>query len=161
MNVFLVRIRDFAIQPDDSFPKFATFLFRSSRSLKQFPPSPQPLTSTNFRLQPPRLLFLVDDPKTVGQASLPVCFAPSTHSPPKASPPPVPIPQTARSQVIRRRTPFRKPKPISNNPNRLNKELGSFLHFARSRTPVPEPMPAALVGLALPPPLPTNPPHVV
>src|ERR1039457_4246147 len=61
----LVRIRDLAVQPDDGLPKSATFLFRSSRFLREFSQPPQPHTATAFRLQPPRLLFLVDEyPKT-------------------------------------------------------------------------------------------------
>src|ERR1022692_601919 len=40
-------------------------LFRSSHFLKEFSQSPQSLTAPDFRLQPPRLLFLVDEyPKT-------------------------------------------------------------------------------------------------
>jgi hypothetical protein len=42
--------------------------------------------------------------------------------------------------------PLRKPKPISYNPNPLNKKLGSFLHFAYPGPHRSEPLPSTLEG---------------
>jgi hypothetical protein len=53
----------------------------------------------------------------------------SNASRPNAPPP------TRRLLTIPPRNRPKKPKPISPNPNPLNQELGSFLHFAPTRNP--------------------------
>jgi hypothetical protein len=45
---------------------------------------------------------------------------------------------------------FGSQKPISRNPNRINKELGSFLHFALSRSPLAPDGPQSSPWLAFP-----------
>src|ERR1017187_1785067 len=108
---------------------------RSSRFLKEFPQAPQLLTAPDFGLQPARLLFLVDEcPKTNRG---PIC---STIKGPSAQALPSGLNCRSRSSPAE---PLRKPKPISYNPNRINKKLGSFLHFALPGFPSPEPLPRA------------------
>src|ERR1039457_5920089 len=113
-------------------------LFRSSHFLKESSQSPQLLTAPDFRLQPPRLLFLVDEyPQNKSRQPPQRSKGPPAHAPPKARPPPVPAPSRPSSMPDPRSSPsnpLRKPKPIFYNPNRLNKKLGSFLHFALPRT---------------------------
>ena len=102
---------------------------RSSRFLKEFPQAPQLLTAPDFGLQPARLLFLVDEcPKTNRG---PIC---STIKGPSAQALPSGLNCRSRSSPAE---PLRKPKPISYNPNRINKKLGSFLHFALPGLPLP------------------------
>jgi hypothetical protein len=67
------------------------YLFRSSRFLRKFSQSPQPLTVPDFRLQLPRLLFLVDDNPTANRGRPPRrSKARRHHAPPKAGAPPMP-----------------------------------------------------------------------
>jgi hypothetical protein len=123
------------------------FRCQFTRFLKEFSPSPQPLTAPDFRLQPPRLLFLEDEyPKT----SRPTDTSTLQDRQPTLRPSQgllqCQLPQhqpSARSQVLPGE-PSQKPKANFAQPQSAQQKIG----FVPSFCPPPELVPSPLDALS-------------